>query len=66
MSIEAQITRKGVELGFDRVGITDATPLKPMYAAYHQRWLADGCAAGLGYLHRNNDKRFAQIGRAHV
>lgn len=59
MSIEAQIKRKGAEIGFDRVGITDTSPLEPMYAAYHERWLAEGCAAGLGYLYRNNDKRFA-------
>lgn len=59
MTVEAQIRQKGVELGFDRVGITDASPLEPTYAAYHQHWLAAGCAAKMGYLHRNNDKRFA-------
>lgn len=57
--MESQIKHKGIELGFDRVGITTAAPLDPATAFYHQRWLDEGCAAGMGYLHRNNDKRFA-------
>jgi len=59
MSLETQIRTKGAELGFDRVGITTAAPLEPLYAAYHTQWLAKGCAARMGWLHRNNDKRFA-------
>lgn len=59
MNLESQIRQKGIELGFDRVGFTTAAPLEPVYAIYHHHWLAAGCAARMGYLHRNNDKRFA-------
>ncbi|HDS85623.1 MAG TPA: tRNA epoxyqueuosine(34) reductase QueG, partial [Phycisphaerales bacterium] len=59
MDIEANIKRKGLELGFDRVGITSAEPLEPKYGDYHRRWLEDGCAGRMSYLYRNNDKRFA-------
>ena len=59
MSVKTQIRQKGLELGFDRVGFTTADPLGPDCAAYHERWLAAGCAARMRYLYRNNDKRFA-------
>ncbi len=59
MNLENCIRRKGRELGFDLVGITTAEPLEPVYADYHRHWLEAGCAAKMGYLHRNNDKRFA-------
>jgi epoxyqueuosine reductase len=59
MYLETQIRQKGIELGFDRVGITTAAPLESVYAVYHQHWLSAGCAARMGYLHRNNDKRFS-------
>ena len=59
MNLESQIKQKGIELGFDRVGITTAAPLEAAAAAYYQQWLDEGRAAGMGYLHRNNDKRFA-------
>lgn len=59
MNLETQIRQKGVELGFDRVGFTSAAPLDSKYAAYHHQWLANGCASRMGWLHRNNDKRFA-------
>jgi len=59
MSLESQIKDKGIKLGFDRVGITTAAPLEPGCGAYHRQWLDKGCAGQMGYLHRNNDKRFA-------
>jgi len=61
MSLESQIKDKGIELGFDRVGITTAAPLEPGCATYHQQWLDKGCAGQMGYLHRHNDKRFAPV-----
>jgi epoxyqueuosine reductase len=45
-------------LGFDLVGFTTAEPIDGVPRSYYQQWLADGCAAGMGYLHRNTDKRF--------
>lgn len=59
MNLEAQIRTKGIELGFDRVGFTSAAPLDSKYSALHHQWLQAGCAARMGYLYRNNDKRFA-------
>jgi epoxyqueuosine reductase len=59
MTIEADIKQKALSLGFDAVGITTAAPLAPEMADFYRTWLADGRAATMGYLHRNNDKRFA-------
>jgi epoxyqueuosine reductase len=59
MTIESDIKQKALELGFDAVGITTAAPLAPEMADFYRTWLADGRAAEMGYLHRNNDKRFA-------
>ena len=47
-----------MELGFDAVGITTADPVDAGVAEYFKSWLGDGCAAKMGYLHRNIEKRF--------
>ena len=59
MTIESDIQQKALALGFDAVGITTAEPLAPDMVEFYHAWLADGRAAQMGYLHRNNDKRFA-------
>jgi epoxyqueuosine reductase len=51
------IKQKALELGFDIVGITDASPIDAEHIEYLKQWLADGCAAGMTYLHKNFDKR---------
>ena len=58
MSLEEKIKQKALELGFDVAGITTADPVDAAHSEYFQQWLDDGCAAEMGYLHRNIDKRF--------
>ena len=58
MSLEAEIKQKALDLGFDAAGITTAEPVDPAHVEYFQKWLNDGCAAKMAYLHRNIDKRF--------
>ena len=58
MTIESDIKQKALELGFDAVGITTAVPVESKQVEYFQQWLEKGNAAGMGYLHRNIDKRF--------
>jgi epoxyqueuosine reductase len=58
MNREQHIKQKARDLGFDAVGITTADPIKISEVEYYQRWLADGRAGQMGYLHRNLDKRF--------
>ena len=47
-----------MELGFDAVGITTADPVDAELIEYFKAWVDDGCAAMMGYLGRNIDKRF--------
>ncbi|MHC4525488.1 MAG: tRNA epoxyqueuosine(34) reductase QueG [Planctomycetota bacterium] len=58
MSLETHIKQKALDLGFDAVGITNAEPVEAAHAEHFQRWLDDGCAAQMAYMHRNVDKRF--------
>ena len=58
MSIEAKIKQKALDLGFDVVGISSAKPVDMAQFEYFQQWLGDGCAAEMGYMHRNAEKRF--------
>jgi len=58
MNLEATIKQKALELGFDAAGITTTEPVATAHAAYFQKWLDDGCAAKMAYMHRNIDKRF--------
>ena len=46
-----------MELGFDAVGITTAEPVDTSHAERFKAWLDAGCAAKMGYLHRNSEKR---------
>jgi epoxyqueuosine reductase len=59
MDISQQIKAKAIELGFDLVGITSAEPINDAHQQYFQDWLKQGFAAGMKYLHRNTEKRFA-------
>ena len=57
MTLEQEIKDKARELGFDAVGITDASPLGREHAEHFQQWLAHGCAGRMDYMTRNLDKR---------
>ena len=51
------IKQKALELGFDLVGITDATPISPDHVRHLQTWLQAGHAGSMTYMQRNLDKR---------
>ncbi len=58
MSLKEIIKQYAVRLGFDLVGVTTAEPIDTGLQQFFADWLAGGNAAGMGYLHRNQDKRF--------
>lgn len=53
-----KIVKAAQNVGFDDCRITTAEPLGEEAERYHA-WLREGHHAGLRYLERNNDKRFA-------
>ncbi len=57
MSLSKEIKLKAIELGFDLVGITDASPIDTRQVEMFSRWLKSGCAGQMSYLHNNFDKR---------
>ncbi len=57
MTLEQEIKDKGRELGFEAVGITDASPIGREHVEHLQEWLRRGCAGRMDYMHRNLDKR---------
>jgi epoxyqueuosine reductase len=57
MSLELQIKDKARELGFDAVGITDASALAPADVERLETWIASGCAGQMEYMQRHLDKR---------
>ena len=57
MRLEQEIKDKGRELGFDAVGITDASPIGPTDVARLRTWLESGHAGKMRYMHRNVEKR---------
>lgn len=54
-SITEQIKSKGIEIGFDLVGIASAKPHKDI--AIFDRWLRKGFAGTMNYLKRQRDDR---------
>jgi epoxyqueuosine reductase len=57
MGLEQEVKDKARELGFDAVGITDASPLGREHVEHFQQWLQRGCAGRMEYMRRNLDKR---------
>jgi epoxyqueuosine reductase len=57
MSLEQQIKDQARQLGFDAVGITDASAIAPADIEHLRTWLASGCAGQMQYMHRHFDKR---------
>jgi epoxyqueuosine reductase len=57
MSLSQEIKRKALELGFDLIGITDASPLNTERVEMFTDWLKSGYAGQMSYLHRNFEKR---------
>src|SRR3954467_8922816 len=53
--LAAQVKQRARELGFDLVGICDASPSK--HRDYFRQWLDDGQAGTMEYLSRRCDER---------
>ena len=58
MSLEDDIKKKAIELGFDLVGITDVSPIDARHVEFFAAWLRSGFAGRMDYMHRNLNKRF--------
>ena len=57
MGLALDIKEKAVEIGFDVVGVTDASVIDGEDVERMRRWLQAGCAGGMDYLQRNFEKR---------
>ena len=57
MSLAEDIKQKTLELGFDLVGITDASPIDAEQVELLADWLKAGYAGQMSYMHRNFKKR---------
>jgi epoxyqueuosine reductase len=57
MSSAEDIKQKAIELGFDLVGVTDASPVAAEQAEFLADWLRSGYAGQMSYMHRNFQKR---------
>jgi epoxyqueuosine reductase len=57
MSLAEQIKQKALDLGFDAVGITDASPIDNKQIEFLKNWLDSGCAGQMNYMHQNFEKR---------
>lgn len=57
MTLTDSIKSKALELGFDLVGVTDASPLSTEQAQFLAGWLKAGYAGRMDYMHRNLEKR---------
>jgi len=57
MSLSQEIKHKALELGFDLVGITNASQLNTEQVEMFTEWLRSGYAGQMSYLHSNFEKR---------
>jgi len=57
MTLEQEIKDRALQLGFDAVGITDASPIADADIARLQTWLRAGYAGQMQYMHHNFEKR---------
>jgi len=57
MSLSQDIKHKTIELGFDLIGVTDASPVDARQAEIFAEWLESGFAGQMDYMHRNLQKR---------
>ena len=59
MSLAQDIKQKALQLGFDLIGITDASPIDAGQVELLTGWLKGGYAGRMSYMHRNLEKRAA-------
>jgi len=57
MNLADSIKQKARQLGFDLVGITDASPIDADQFKLFTDWLDSGYAGRMSYMHQNLDKR---------
>ena len=57
MSLEQEIKDRALQLGFDAVGITDASPLGAEHVEHFEAWLRSGYAGRMDYMRRHLAKR---------
>ena len=57
MTMESDIKQQALELGFDAVGMTDASAIDADQAGRLSAWLNAGFAGQMQYMHRNFNKR---------
>jgi len=57
MSLAQDIKQKALEIGFDLVGITDASPIDAEQIELLTGWLKSGFAGQMNYMQRNFEKR---------
>jgi epoxyqueuosine reductase len=57
MTLTEQIKQKAIELGFDLVGVTDASPVSKEEVSRLLGWLDAGYAGRMTWLHSNLEKR---------
>jgi len=62
MSLSEAIKQQAVKLGFDLVGITDASPIDAEQVRRLADWLEAGLAGRMEYMHRNFEKRIEPAG----
>ena len=56
---QATIRQKGLDLGFDALGITHGLPVSTTHAQHFDQWLLQGHAGSMGYMGRHRDKRLS-------
>ena len=57
MGLAKDIKQRAIELGFDLVGITDASPIDARHVKRLADWLKAGSAGQMKYMRRNFEKR---------
>jgi len=57
MGLAEDIKQKALDLGFDLVGITDASAIDTEQVEFLANWLRAGYAGQMQYMHRNFEKR---------
>jgi epoxyqueuosine reductase len=53
MNYPDEIKSRALQLGFDLVGITDASPISQQQIELLSNWLTRGCAGRMDFMHRN-------------
>jgi len=57
MNLSEKIKQEALSLGFDILGITDASPIEPGQVQMLREWIEKRCPADIKYMQRNLEKR---------